>query len=91
MSSIYNSYIPGGGPYEKIPEDDPPGFERIFSSLLGSGEDAGGRLSGLLKKLKLDSGDVLLLLILFLLLKEGDHSDLFLLLALGAVFFLDND
>ena len=65
MSSIYNAYIPGGGPYEKIPEEHPPGFESMFSSLLGS-KGTGG-LSGLLGKLglgKLDSGDILLLLIL---------------------------
>lgn len=84
VSSIYNAYIPGGGPYEKIPEEHPPGFESMFSSLLGS-KGTGG-LSGLLGKLglgKLDSGDILLLLILFLLWREGDHFDLVLLLGPG--------
>lgn len=99
MSFIYNAYIPGGEPYEKIPEEDPPGFDGIFSSLfgkLGERETEGtkGKLSGLLKKFgldRLDSGDILLLLILFLLLREGDHSDIFILLAIGAVFLFDND
>ena len=92
MSSIYNAYIPGGGPYEKIPEELPPGFESMFSSLLGS-KGTGG-LSGLLGKLglgKLDSGDILLLLILFLLWREGDHFDLVLLLALAFLFLRDSD
>ena len=100
MSSIYNAYIPGGEPYEKIPEDGPPGFGSLFSSLFGKNTDsashssASGGLSGLLKKLglnKLDSGDLLLLLILFLLVREGDHSDIFVVLALAAVFLLDGD
>ena len=92
VSSIYNAYIPGGGPYEKIPEEHPPGFESMFSSLLGS-KGTGG-LSGLLGKLglgKLDSGDILLLLILFLLWREGDHFDLVLLLALAFLFLRDSD
>lgn len=87
MSSIYNAYIPGDLPYERIPEEHPPGSESVFSSLLG-GKGAGG-LSGLLGKLglsKVDSGDLLLLLILFLLWREGDHFDLVLLLALAFLF-----
>lgn len=51
-------------------------------------------LSGLLGKLglgKLDSGDILLLLILFLLWREGDHFDLVLLLALAFLFLRDSD
>ena len=95
MSSIYNAYIPGGVPYEKIPEGSPPGRDSHASSVSGksSGSPLAG-LSGLLGKLnlnKLDSGDLLLLLILFLLLKEGDGSDWVLLLALAAVFLLDGD
>lgn len=28
---MYNAYIPGGEPYETIPEDrDPPGFHHLF-------------------------------------------------------------
>mgnify|MGYP006924268984 CR=1 FL=1 len=63
----------------------------MFSSLLGS-KGTGG-LSGLLGKLglgKLDSGDILLLLILFLW-REGDHFDLVLLLALAFLFLRDSD
>lgn len=92
MSSIYNAYIPGDGPYEKIPEEHPPGFESVFSSLLGG--KASGSLSGLLGKLglgKLDSGDLLLLLILFLLWREGDHFDLVLLLALVLLFLREDE
>ena len=92
MSSIYNAYIPGPGPSEKIPEEHPPGFESVFSSLLGGkGKGLG---SGLLEKLglsKLDSGDILLLLILFLLWREGDHFDLVLLLALAFLFLRDDE
>ena len=93
MSSIYNAYIPGDGPYEKIPEEHPPGSDTVFSSLLGS--KLGGKgLSGLLGKLgldKWDSGDLLLLLILFLLWREGDNFDLILLLALALLFLRDSD
>ena len=64
---MYNAYIPGGEPYETIPEDhDPPGFHRLF-------EKEGSAISGLLKKLglhKLDSGDLLLLLLLSLLVLQ---------------------
>ena len=97
MSSIYNAYIPGGAPYEKISEGSPPGSDCRSSSASGksSGKSPGSPLaglSGLLGKLgKLDSGDLLLLLILFLLLKEGEQTDWVLLLALAAVFFLDGD
>ena len=92
MSSIYNAYIPGGGPYEKIPEEHPPGCESVVSSLLGG--KTGGGLSGLLGKLglsKLDSGDILLLLILFLLWREGDAFDLVLLLALALLFLREDE
>ena len=42
---MYNAYIPGGEPYETIPEDhDPPGFHHLF-------EKEGSAISGLLKKL----------------------------------------
>ncbi|MCI6990390.1 MAG: hypothetical protein MR910_03015 [Clostridiales bacterium] len=94
MSSIYNAYIPGPGPYEKIPEEYSPGSDTVFSSLLGGKLTGGKGLSGLLGSLgldKWDSGDLLLLLILFLLLREGDHFDLVLLLALVLLFLRDGD
>ena len=89
MSCIFNAYIPGEGPYEKIPEDRPPGSGGIFSSLLGPGM-AGG-VQGLLGRFhldRLDSGDLLLLLILVLLLREGDRSDAVTVLAIAAVLLL---
>ena len=85
---MYNAYIPGGEPYETIPEDhDPQGFHRLF-------EKEGSAISGLLKKLglhKLDSGDLLLLLLLFLLWREGDSFDWVLLAALALLFLRDGD
>ncbi len=74
---MYNAYIPGGEPYETIPEDhDPPGFHRLF-------EKEGSAISGLLKKLglhKLDRGDsfdwVLLAALALLFLRYGDSLGL---------------
>ena len=89
MSCIFNAYIPGEGPYEKIPEDRPPGSGGIFSSLLGPGAAVG--LQGLLGRFRLDrfdSGDLLLLLILVLLLREGERSDAVTVLAIAAVLLL---
>ena len=60
----------------------------LSSLLFGRGEQGGG-VSGLLKALKLDdldSGDVLLLLIVLFLLVEGD--DLELVIALGLVLIM---
>ena len=90
MSSIYNAYIPGQAPYENTPEENPPGRDASVSSLFG---EKGG-LSALLGKLglhKLDSGDLLLLLILFLLWREGDQLDWVLLLGLALLFLRDGD
>lgn len=53
------------------------------------GEGKTGFLSGLLRKLKLediDTGDLLLLLILFLLFKDGEDEEL--LIALGLMLIL---
>lgn len=84
---MYNAYIPGNPPYEKIPEDTPPGSGSSCSSPTSSG------LKGLLDGLglgKIDTGDLLLLLLLFLLLKEDGQGDMILLLALASVFLLDS-
>ena len=84
---MYNAYIPQKVPYEKIPEESPPGFD---PSCL---EPAAQGLKGLLDRLglgKLDTGDLLLLLLLFLLLKEEGQGDTILLLALASVFLLDS-
>ena len=91
MSSIYNAYIPGEGPYENIQEEHPPGWGAALSSLLGG---KGGGLTSLLQKLgfgKVDSGDLLLMLILFLLWREGDQLDWVLLLGLALLFLRDSD
>ena len=91
MSSIYNAYIPGQPPYENTPEENPPGWDASASNFLGEKE---GWLSTLLGKLglhKLDSGDLLLLLILFLLWREGDQLDWVLLLGLALLFLRDED
>ena len=81
---MYNAYIPGCEPYEKLPEETAPGGEHVQKP---PSKEAGllGGLHTLLKKLglgKLDSGDLLLLL------REGDKFDSVLLLALAAIFLL---
>ena len=73
------------------PADAPPrgrSLPELSSLLFGRGEQGGG-VSGLLKALKLDdldSGDILLLLIVLFLLVEGD--DLELVIALGLVLIM---
>ena len=67
------------------------GFPELSSLLFGHGDhgEQGGGVSGLLKALKLDdldSGDILLLLIVLFLLVEGD--DLELVIALGLVLIM---
>ena len=93
MSSIYHAYFPHEPAYERIPEqEDDNKRERFFSSLFRHEKNAGA--SGIFQKLKLDhldSGDLLLLLILFLLLREGDRSDAVVALAIAAIFLLDGD
>ena len=83
-------------PAHEPPSPPPPpatpqkgrGFPELSSLLFGRGEPGGG-VSGLLKALKLDdldSGDILLLLIVLFLLVEGD--DLELVIALGLVLIM---
>lgn len=99
---MYNRYIPQDVSYTPVEETTsgrpdahrPPfrlpdflGGKEGLSGLLGNRE--GGGLSGLLKSLHLeniDSGDVLLLLIMLYLLVEGD--DLELVIALGLVLLM---
>ena len=99
---MYNRYIPQDVSYTPVEEKPPgrPGAARPafrlpdflggkegLSGLLGDREGSG--LSGLLKSLRLegiDSGDVLLLLIMLYLLVEGD--DLELVIALGLVLLM---
>lgn len=79
---------PGPGPHRQpFRFSDLLGGKEGLSGLLGGQE--GGRLSGLLKSLHLeniDSGDILLLLIMLYLLVEGD--DLELVIALGLVLLM---
>ena len=93
---MYNRYIPNGASYTRIPEEDappvrtPPEPEQAPEAEKKAEHKAAGGLSGLLKGLKLeglDTGDVLLLLILLFLFLEGDDMELVttlgLLLLLG--------
>jgi len=76
---VYNRYIPRDSPCTPVEGPEPvrpPAGERAS-------------LSALLKKLRfdrLDSGDILLALVVLLLWKEGEDTDL--LLALGASMLL---
>lgn len=99
---MYNRYIPQDVSYTPVEEkpSSRPGPRRAafrFSDFLGGkegissllGEREGSGLSGLLSALRLehiDSGDVLLLLIMLYLLVEGD--DLELVIALGLVLLM---
>lgn len=96
---MYNRYIPSGTSYTRIPEEDapplsppeappaaPPPEDQAAQEPKASG------LAGLLKGLKLDSldsGDVLLLLILLFLFLEGDDMELVITLGLLLVLGLD--
>lgn len=93
---MYNRYIPEDTSYTRIEAQRPPDRPRSpspgngrsvrFPDFLSSGKEG---LSSLLKSLHLDnidSGDILLMLILLYLLVEGDDIDL--VIALGAVLFL---
>ena len=98
---MYNRYIPEDGTYTWTSSGSPPppdpeqGSGPKFSDfwkgkdglpLLSLGKDG---LSGLLKALhleKLDSGDILLMLIVLYLLVEGD--DMELVIALGLVLLM---
>ena len=100
---MYNRYIPpeeevwtpvqetppSAGPQPQGPKTPPLGG---LSALLSGGE--GGGLSGLLKSLhleKLDSGDVLLLLIMLYLLVEGDELELVIALGLTLIMGLGEE
>ena len=71
--------LPEDAPLAGGPERTPGGLPFSIASLLGGGTRGGGGLTGLLRSLKLDrldSGDILLLLIVLLLLWEGDDLEL---------------
>ena len=93
---MYNRYIPNGGTYTRVTEEDtppftPPGPERGASPPPQAPEASVKKsgLAGLLRGLKLDSldtGDILLLLILLFLFLEGDDTEL--LITLGLLLLL---
>ena len=96
---MYNRYIPNGASYTRILEEDGPPADREEpvrpSPVLSEGEreeapeEKSGALAGLLKTLKLDeldTGDILLLLIMLFLFLEGD--DLELVITLGLMLLL---
>lgn len=105
---MYNRYISGNTPYERIPEEKPsnPSASRSQysrnerqrppppSSPKGSNplDGVAGRLGGLLKNFHfddLDSGDILLILILiFLFLESDDNLELVITLGLLVAFGL---
>lgn len=82
---MYNRYIRNDtGSYERVPEQEPP---RQQADAPPSGGK--GILSGILERFNLkdlDKGDLLLLFILFLLLREGEDEEL--LIALGLLLIL---
>ncbi len=80
---MYNRYIPEGSQYTPVEPER-------HTSQSGQGPDRGKKAAGeLMKRLrleKLDSGDLLLLLIVLLLWKDSEDPDL--LLALGGAILL---
>lgn len=101
MRALFNQYLPEEGFYQCIPEvEDAPqedkkrGIFDFFSSFsTGEKKNAGG-LSSILKRFHLedlDSGDILLLLILVLILLEGDNWEMAILLGLVLFFGLRGD
>ncbi len=90
---MYNRYIPNGASYTRIAVEDgptaaPPPAEREAAEP----EAPSGGLASLLKTLKLeklDTGDVLLLLIILFLFLEGDDMELIITLGLMLLLGLD--
>ena len=97
---MYNRYIPRAGGYERVPmEDAPPRQDRGEAHQDRRPPPAGGPagggsgswLSGFLKGLglgELDRGDILLLLILLLILTDGDDLEPAITLGLLLLFGL---
>ena len=94
---MYNRYVRNdGGQYERIPVQEEPPFDgpppRDTYTPPPPPPPGGGRqgfLSGILDRLNLkdlDTGDLLLLFIIFLLYKEGGDEEL--LIALGLLLIL---
>lgn len=92
---MYNRYIPqDAGRYERVPEEPsggPPPDGGTYGPPPGPPPDGGRRgfLSGILERLNLknlDTGDLILLLLIFLLYKDGADEEL--LIALGLLLIL---
>ena len=98
MGRLYNRYIPSGTEYRPVAPAPPPRRDAQRppppSSPKGAvpSESTSGRLGGLLKNIHLeemDSGDILLILILlFLFLERDDNLELVITLGLLLVFGL---
>ena len=98
---MYNRYIPNGASYTRVVEEDAPPTQTVppdapppepDAEALESAKPASG-LGKLLRGLKLDgldTGDVLLLLILLFLFLEGDDMELVITLGLPSLLGLDN-
>jgi len=87
---MYNRYIPNGTAYTRITESEPPPSPPPRQKRKKSAPPSAGLLSALFKHLKLeelDTGDVLLLLILLLLFLDGEDN-MELLIALGLILLL---
>ena len=95
---MYNRYIPGAGGYTRVTEGETPphrdfaGGEHRQPPPNGAAESGRqGGLTGLLRSLgleDLDRGDILLLLILFLILTDSDDLDPVITLGLLLLFSL---
>lgn len=101
---MYNRYIPEDTSYTQIEKSVPPPAPRNVSGPAGRPSGSPFRLpdiltgkeglSGLLKPFhldKIDSGDVLLLLIMLYLMKEGDDMELVIALGLTLIMGLGED
>lgn len=88
---MYNRYIPAeDGTYEKIPEEEPQTGGPVSGGEERRGpEDLGGLLRQLLDRFQLDnidSGDLMLLALLFFLFREKADEEV--LVALGLLLIL---
>ena len=95
MRILYNHYIPDDIIFNRIPEAEPQKEKEqrkeksFFNFFSQDKSEKNAGLSGILKRFKLediDTGDILLFLILLCVLLEGDNWELALIL--GLVLFL---
>lgn len=83
---MYNRYIPADSAYRPLEEQDSPQGVPSPGFINGLGSKLGGLLKGLGN---IDSGDILLLLILLLVCADGeDNLDLLIVLGLAVAFGL---